>query len=178
MTGNTPTKVIAGDTAQWEKSLPDYPASAGWVLVYTLINAAAKITITAAADGDDYVVTQPSATTAAWAKGKYKYQARVTLAGVSHTVETGDMEVAANFATETTLDGRSHARKVLDAVEAVLEGRATKDQEEYTIGDRSLKRTPIEKLYELRQRYKAEVSREETRSSGKPSRRRTLIRMA
>ena len=46
-------------------------------------------------------------------------------------------------------------------VEAVLEDRATKDQEEYTIGDRSLKRTPMKDLLVLRDTYRLDVKAEE-----------------
>jgi hypothetical protein len=29
-----PVRITAGDTVAWTKALPDYPASAGWVLKY------------------------------------------------------------------------------------------------------------------------------------------------
>ena len=67
MTATTePARVTAGDTIAWTKTLSDYPASAGWVLAYTLINAGAKITITAAASGDDHAVTVLAATSAGY----------------------------------------------------------------------------------------------------------------
>jgi len=50
---------------------------------------------------------------------------------------------------------------VLDAIEAVIENRATLDQESYQIGGRSLKRMPIADLMRLRQLYRAEVAGEE-----------------
>jgi hypothetical protein len=71
------------------------------------------------------------------------------------------MEVEPDFSATATLDTRSHARKVLAAIEAVIERRATKDQEEYTIDGRSLKRTPVAHLLVLRYRYKREVEQEE-----------------
>jgi hypothetical protein len=66
-------------------------------------------------------------------------------------------------------DPRSHARKTLDAIEAVVEGRATKDQQAYTIGGRSLQRMPIKDLMYFRGVYRAEVYAEESRLTGRGS---------
>ena len=38
-----PAVFTAGDTLKFTRSLADYPASEGWVLSYTLVNADAKI---------------------------------------------------------------------------------------------------------------------------------------
>ena len=66
-----PSRVTAGDTITWLRSLADYPASAGWVLSYTLINSAAKISITATASGADHLVTVAAATSAAYTPATY-----------------------------------------------------------------------------------------------------------
>ena len=70
-----PAAVNAGDTVRWRRALADYPASAGWALTYTLLNAAGKITITASAQGDDHLVSVPAATSAGWAAGDYAWRA-------------------------------------------------------------------------------------------------------
>jgi len=73
----------------------------------------------------------------------------------------------------------THARRVLTAIEAVIEGRASKDQEEYTIGTRSLKRTPIKDLLVLRDAYKAEVAHEDAQyrlAQGLPNPRKVRVR--
>ena len=57
-------------------------------------------------------------------------------------------------------DGRTHAKKVLDAIMAVLENRATKDQESYSIAGRTLSRTPLADLQTLRDRYRGEYTQE------------------
>lgn len=73
-------------------------------------------------------------------------------------IESGDLVVTPDpTAIEDGQDLRSHAKKVLDAIEAVLEKRATKDQESHTIAGRSLSRTPIADLLMLRDRYRAEL---------------------
>lgn len=157
---NEPMSVTAGDTVTWKRSLSDYLASAGWVLSYTLVNSAGKITITSTADGDDHLVSVLAATTAAWTAGEYSWQAYVTKGAERYQVDYGALEILPDFAQQTTHDGRSHVKTVLDSIEAVIEGRATKDQESYSINGRSLARTSVEQLLVFRDRYKAEYARE------------------
>lgn len=156
--------LTAGDTLDFTTSVPDYPASAGWTLKYRLAprSAGTAIDLTAAANGDDFDVTATSTTTASWATGWYTWTAFVEKAGERYTVGRGQLEIrAASSTLAAATDGRGHARKVLDAIEAVLENRATLDQESYAINGRSLKRMPIEELLKLRQVYRAEVLGEE-----------------
>ena len=83
-------------------------------------------------------------------------------------LEAGAVEIKADLAAiSTSQDLRSHARKTLDAIEATIEGRASLDQERYRINNRELYRTPLETLKKLRDQYRAEVSREEAKLSGK-----------
>lgn len=165
---NFPDTVVAGDTLDFIVSVPDYPPSAGWTLKYRLTArfaapTQAPITLTASASGSDYQVQAGPATTAAWLPGAYTWARWVEKSGARQTLsESGQLEVKADPALTTQgFDSRSHARTVLEAIEAVIEGRASKDQEEYTIGSRHLRHTPIAELLVLRDRYKAEVSNEE-----------------
>ena len=174
-----PAVIAAGDTAKWRRSLPAYPASAGWTLSYTLVRAATRITFSASADGDLHLVNVPASTTTAWTAGTYTWRAQVSKAGEVYTISTGTLSIRPNFATAT--DGRSHARKVLDGIEAVIEGRATSEVGEYQIAGRSLKYIPIPELLALRDKYRAEVLREdaaERTARGLPDQRRTYVRFA
>jgi len=157
-----PIKVVAGDTWQWRvEDLTDYPASEGWSLKYTFLNSSGKVSIDASADGDNFLVSEAAAGTANHSAGIYSWEASVSKGGDRFRVGTGTIEVLPNFTAQTSLDTRSHARKVLESIEAVLEKRATKDQEEYSIEGRSLKRTPLTELIKLRDKYRREVSNEE-----------------
>lgn len=150
----------AGDTWAWTRAFSDYPAPT-WTLTYTLINASAKITIAAAADGTNHLVTVLAATTAGYTAGLYSAAGRVTSGSESYTIWQGQIEILPNLAAATTLDDRTHARKVLEAIEAVIEGRASSDQQAVTIGDRSIVKIPIAELLRLRDSYKLEVASEE-----------------
>lgn len=157
--------LTAGDTLNFTASVPDYPASAGWTLKYHLAPrsaAGAAIDITAAAAGDDYLVQQSAVTTLAWGAGYYTWSAYVEKSGERYTVSRGQLQIrAASSNMVAGVDDRTHARKVLDAIRAVIEGRASVDQQEYSIGSRSLKRTPMADLIMLENRYANMVKSEE-----------------
>lgn len=151
----------AGDSWAWRDSYPDFKASDGWTLSYSLVNAVVKIdipTLGISADGDDFAIAVTPTTNATYPAGVYTQVARVSKSGEVHTVGSGTLQVLANLLTPT--DTRSHARRVLEAIKAVLERRASLDQESYTIGARSLARTPIPELIRLRDLYQQEVNAE------------------
>lgn len=159
-----PTEVRAGDTVKWTRDdlTATYPASGGWSLDYYLRNATASIDIGTSANAEDpdaFDVDETAATTAGWAAGEYRWIARVSKGAEVYTVETGTLLVKANLAAAGGVDDREHAEKVLTAIEAVIEGRASKDQASYTIGNRSLSRTSLPDLLALRDKYRKEVAR-------------------
>lgn len=164
MTATTePSRVTAGDTVVWQKSLSDYPASAGWVLSYTLVHATlAKITLTATASGADHLVDVPAATTAAWAAGVYTWAAIVTRALERHTLGTGTITIAPNWANATTLDTRSSAKKALEAVNLALESYGAKAyMQSYEIAGRKQQFQTPGDFMAFRSRLTAEVARED-----------------
>ena len=173
-----PASLTAGDTARWRKSLPDYLSADGWQLVYTLINAAGKLTFNAVGDGAGHLVSISPTTTAAWAAGQYAWRAQVTRADEAYTVASGTLTVQPAFSA-ATLDSRSHARKALANIEAYLENPGNLTSSMYEISGRKLQRFGIPELLALRDRYRAEVAREDAAASvgcGLPDRRRVLVR--
>ena len=160
-------RITSGDTLDFVTTLPDYPASGGYTLKYRLSprTSGSAIDITCTASGDDHRCGAAASATAAWAAGEYSWACWVEkgaerYSGTSY-LWRGECTILPNPATTAAFDGRGHARKVLDAIEAVLENRATLDQEEYSIAGRSLKRTPTERLLRLRQVYRQEVASED-----------------
>ena len=172
-----PTSITPGDTVKWTRSLPDYPASAGWVLSYELVKASTRITITASSSGDNHLVTVAAATSTNYTAGDYAWRARVTKSGEVYTVGTGRVTILPSFASAT--DARSQARRALEAIESMLEGRASSAVMEYEIAGRRLRNYPIPELLTLRDRYRQDVAREDAaaRSAANlPSRTRILVR--
>jgi hypothetical protein len=157
-----PTAACAGDTWRWSRSLSDYPAST-WTLTYTLINASGKVTVAATVDGDTHAVSVPPATTAAYSAGRYDWVAHVSDGTDRYQVGAGSINVLPDLSAASTYDGRSHARKMLDAINAMLEGRATSAQLDLVSTDfdgRKMDRRPDE-LIKMRDRYAAAVAQEE-----------------
>lgn len=159
-----PESINSGDTVQWTKSLADYPASVGWTLAYTFVSLAGEtsnsFTFNASASGSDHVITVAATTTAGWIAGEYRGAATATLAGVVKTVWTGLLTVNPNISQSGNVDLRSHAKKCLDAIEAVLEGRATREILNSDVNGVKLERIPLADLLMLRDRYKQEYNRE------------------
>lgn len=153
-----PANLPAGDTATWQRTLASYPASDGWALTYTLVNASQRYTATATAVGDDHLINIPASTTATWAPGWYDWRAQASKSGQVFTVAAGRLQVLPTFGTAT--DARSHAQKVLEAIQAYLENPVNLAASEYEIAGRSLRRHSIPELLALRDRYQFEVNRE------------------
>lgn len=161
-----PAQFIAGDRITWKRTDlgADY-APASYSLKYSarLENSGAtEIEITASESGSDYIVEVGQSTSASYKAGVYHWQAYITRTSDAEriTIDSGTWEIKPNRDT-TASDPRSHAKIVLEAIEKVIEGRATKDQENYSIQGRSLSRTPIPDLLALRSFYKAEVVRDQ-----------------
>jgi hypothetical protein len=155
-----PTTIRAGDLLSWSKTLSDYPASAGWALSYTLINASSKITINASASGADHLVSVAAATTGSYSAGGYTWIARVTKATEVYTIGQGSMQILPNLASLSTFDGRSHAKIMLEAIEAAIQGRASATQLRMSINNRSIEYLSPTELIKWLSFYRAEVAKE------------------
>jgi hypothetical protein len=162
-----PLTLVAGDFIAWKRTDlgTDYPP-ASYALTYSarLDSAGTEIAITASESGDDYLIEVASATSAAWTVGFYTWQAYITRTSDSAriTISTGRFEILANRDAATT-DPRTHARKMLTLIEALLEGRAVSDVDQYEIAGRSLRKMNIRELQEWRNRYRAELAAEDRR---------------
>lgn len=175
-----PLSFRSGDSVAWTISDSDHPASAGWVLSYTLISAATKISLTSTADGDDHAVALTAVATAAYAAADYQWVRTFTHAADSarETTASGTVRVLPDLAALTTHDGRSHAVRMLEAIEASLESRATSDMIDLLASsglDRSMQRDTA-KLIALSSRYQTEVAREQAAAGNRPGRGRIYMR--
>jgi hypothetical protein len=181
---NEPLELRAGTTWSWRREdLSDYPASAGWALKYWFkkYGGTANFSIDAAADGDAFVASRAAADTQALAAGKWTWVAQVSKAAEIYDVDKGILEILPRYDQAQNLDDRSHARKMLEAIEAALEGRATASQLDLislSIGSRAQQRD-VAKLLPLRDMYRREVQNEEAAlavASGLPNPRLVRVR--
>lgn len=170
-----PAIIVAGDTISWLRSLAAYPATSGWVLKYRLLNASAKIEITSVASGADHLVQIPAATSKDYAAGTYDWTAWVEAGDERHTVAAGRIIVKPNLATLNTYDGRSDARKSLEALQAAYQAYITGGNAhvaEYEIAGRRMKfHSAMEILNQIeywQNQVNAEERRERIASGQKP----------
>lgn len=158
-----PQSFVAGETLQWTKELTDYSPSDGWALKY-YFQGADRFTVDAVDAGTYFEITVARDTTRTVQAGTYYWQAFVTKDDETHLVDSGQVTMKPSLLNEegsTAFDGRSTAKQILDAIDAMLKGKATLDQQEYQIGNRMLKRIPIPDLIALRTQYAQLYAREQ-----------------
>ena len=161
---SVPRRIIAGDTLKFKISNGDFLASSGWTYKIKFTSMTSSMGVySSTADGDDHQMTISEATTDDWVAGEYVYQAYfVHTDGTRWTVDTGGFEVKYDVAGGSgNKDLRSHAKTALDAIESVLESRASLDQMKFQLAGRSLERTPVDDLLKFREYYRREVKAEE-----------------
>jgi len=155
-----PAEFRAGDTVKFTKSLPDYTPATD-VLKYTFSSPQNQYTITATDNGDgDYLVNIPPATSATYAAGEYRWLAYIETGGDRYTVASGSLEIKPDLATGA-VDDRTHVKKVLDALEAVILNKASKDQLSYSIAGRSLSLMSPDEILRWRREYRDEYRTEQ-----------------
>lgn len=170
-----PRRFVRGATVQWYENHADFPPST-WTLSIAFVKADDKQEITATADGSQHLVTIDADASAAFAPGSYRYRIRVvddsTTPDTVYVLEEGTMVVEEDFFdVESGHDGRSFAARALEAIEAVMEDKASSDQSSFSVGGQQLTRYTWDELNDMRNRFAWEVRREQDReraSQGRP----------
>lgn len=160
-----PATIQAGDTITWRRELADYTPGNGWTLRYTLISAVGVYSVTATPDGAAYAVTITASTSATWAAGLYTLVEYVTNGSQRITLGSSNVRVLPDLAAAIApVDTRTHARKVLDNINAWLESKSI-TAGETQLGDRRLRQYEIGDLLALRDKYAAIVASEDAGGS-------------
>lgn len=158
MTNFLPSKLYAGYKSELRLPINNYDPST--FAVTLTLKGASELTVDAQHDGVQWGLDFTAPTTA----GTYAYAIAAHNPSGKYLIATGKVTVQKDPATvDANADLRSHAERTLSAIEAVIENRATKDQQSYSIAGRTLSRTPIADLLLLRTKYRDEVAREQNR---------------
>lgn len=178
-----PCEITAGTSLAWTRPYGDHAPADGWLLSYSVRGGGVVLDVAATDTGTEWRLELSQAATTTIGAGRRTlagYAARTVPSAERVEVYRAPLFVYPDLAAEGPgFDSRSHARRVLEAIEAVLEKRATKDQAAYSIAGRSLSRTPIPELLALRDRYRAEVAQEDAAdrlAAGLGSRRTVRVR--
>lgn len=147
-----PASLTAGDTLKFTVELVEYDPSI-WTLRMALANATHHYSVNGSSQNGLHLITATSAVTANWVAGDYSTQLYVSnSAGEQYTVLKGSMRLLPNLKTGP-IDGRSHVKKCLDAICAVLEGRLAGDEASYQIRGRSITKLTPEELITAKMHY-------------------------
>lgn len=166
-----PTELAQGESVKWRRRLVDYLPTEydGQYRFRALSCDGVGADVDCTAYGDQFEATITSAQTSLMSMGIYEVQLWLTSksdANDVRQVDTFQVEIRKGF-TEGDLqsvDTRTTAKQILDAIDAMLIGKATADQMEFTIetqvGRRQLKRIPMAELIQARTYYAGVVARE------------------
>lgn len=161
-----PLSLRAGDSVAWTKSLPSYPASAGWVLAYRLIpQSGLPFAINTAAAGDDHAVSLDSTATQSLPAGPCLLVGTVSRAGERQTIYNAPVTVLPDLATASAFDPRSLARRALEQLRAVFAAASADSNaltQEYQIAGRMRRFRTVEEIIMAIRFWEGEVAREES----------------
>jgi len=154
-----PESFAAGTTVRYRRRLSDYSAGPGWMLKLHLAGASV-LAKTAAADGDDFVVTLAAEDTAgAFAPGLYKWVERVSKDGEVYEVASGTVTVLPNLAEATEGSEQEWVERAVAALKAHIEGRLPAGMESYQIAGRAVSKIPVKEAVALLGTFESRLAR-------------------
>ena len=167
MTQFLPTELLAGTTLDVNASYSDY-SSVSYSGVLYFNNASNNYTVsgTSLSDGSfDFIVSASG--TQNFVSGDYNYYVFAVQGSTKTVADSGSIRILPAISLGVAVDTRTANKRVLDAVDATLEGRATDDVLNYSIAGRTLAKTPVADLVALKKLYESKVFEEERISNGR-----------
>lgn len=179
-----PEVIVAGDNVQWTRVFDDYDP-VNYTLSYALMpTSGLTIKFAAGNQGDNktFLVSVPGSTTETWVPSPqgspYLWQAYMTDGSANRTTLFGGrMVIKPDFATAPVADYRSTITITLANLYAVVQGKATSDQQSYTIRGRSLSRMQPKEILDWIDFYEELQAREirrEAIAQGRPNKGRLV----
>lgn len=171
-----PVKFTSGDLVQWREVSLESFASVAYSLTYVFRPAGGgdDITVIGSVVSTEFHITIASSVTATMKAGRWHWQSYLTRVSDNARINlaTGTTDILPDLSTVAD-DTRSHAQRMLNQIEALIEGRGATDVESYTIGGRQINKMSAAELTQWRTYYRNEVDAEddvERRRNGLPSR--------
>ncbi len=154
-----PTKIRSGDTLRFKVKIDGYDSTIDTLIVY-ISNQNNGYNFTAVDDSGYFYFDVEHSTTATFVPSDYHLQASITQTdGARYTVYQSQITVLPDLRIGNT-DPRSHVKRVLDAIEAVIENSASSDVQEYEIDNRRLVKMSKSELLILHSKYKRMYAQE------------------
>lgn len=170
-----PPSFVQGDRFLFRVKNQQPKASAdGWsyILVVRIENPPGNQSgqqLNSSIDKWDFLIQADPGTTAGWVPGRYQWSLFAVNGGIGvlrETVSAGFLDVLPDLRTATG-DVRSHARRTLDLIEALIEGRVSNDILESVIDNTRFTRMNPEQLLTAHSYYTAKVRSEEAKARAK-----------
>lgn len=165
-----PATLVAGDSWAWADAAAfvSHPPE-DWQVTVTLrpVTGGTGLAVDAVPAPPAYTFAVAASATAPLPPGEWYW----TVLATHRTQDARARLASGRFAVlpdpaATTGDRRSVNERTLAAINAALEGRATKDADSYTIEGRSISRTPIADLLRLQALYERRVAAERNPNGG------------
>jgi len=161
-----PETIICGIAAIFKFTFADYSETDGCSISARLIGGSTSIDIAssnAGGSGTAWTLTIPTTATAdLTTAGSYT----LLILATDGTTEVIAASVAVNLLLATATDLRSTARVTLEALEAMLEGKADKDQASISYNGRSISRLSLEDVQKAIGVQERIVKAEENKAAG------------
>ncbi len=140
-----PDEFHAGDSFLLELSGGDYPPPE-WTASIVLSNSSVRNTAAGTSSGSLHRIDIAPATTSNWATGSYSWQIYAEKTGYRVTLASGNIKILANIGDASQgNDVRNFPRTVADALESIIQNRATKEQlllAQQSVGDLNVNYVP------------------------------------
>lgn len=160
-----PAHLNQAASVEFEVETPGFDSADSYTARLSLSSGAVGLELNSTTSaGATHTFTISAAAAAAWTPGRYHYELAAVKSGERWIVARGVIEIRAKLGG--ALDARDHLRRTLDAVEAVIERRASKEDLEITVpageaGQIQLKAVPLADLLKLRDVYRREIRDQE-----------------
>lgn len=171
-----PTQITTREEVHWTRTYADYPATL-WTLQYRFRGPGIGFNAAATADGDDFDIVVPAATTDnVTTAGWFTWQAWLTeIADTTNKklIDEGRIRIVIGFDPDHlgAVETRSENEIILAAIKLAINGQATEKVLEYEIttpaGSRKVKRMSMKELLEAQTYYTKLVSAEWLRERAK-----------
>lgn len=157
-TTRPPREIAARETSSWTLDLPNNRPADGWAVSY-FFRGPVEVDLVGVVDGVEFDFAIATGTFDT--PGRYDWTAVATKIGSRVRLATGRIEILADAEQTTGVgDVTTHSERMLAALEAALEGTASKAHRSYTIDGRSIERMTLEELRTNRDLYARRVKLE------------------
>ena len=159
-----PDALRKGDSYSWTVELPLYTQSGGWSLEYTFRIGNSSISVPGT-DAGSGVWTFSISTTVSngFYPGLVNYAVIASATGQRKTLFYTTVDILPDIDTLTSQDGSTHAARMVRAIEALLENKASNDIAAMSHNGKSLSRYSIPDLIQLHNHYRAMLQVEQAR---------------